>query len=151
MAFDPSVNDSVSVAENISVAVDDTPTAWVADVISLSEYIDVAIAGEGAGEVEGGFYTIAEIGAVGIFTKAIIPRRTSNRPGYLNISISGTFVASVVLQRSFDGGVTWNTYATYTTVTESSLTDLEIGVRYRLGIPTSYTSGTAICRLGIGR
>lgn len=142
------VNDSASVAEDITLAIDQTPTGWVADVISLSEYVDVDIAGYGGVLVEDGHWTQDEISAVGLYTKALCPRRTSNYSGYMNVSISGTFVGTVVLQRSFDKGATWHAVSTYTSITETSLTDQELGVLYRLGCPSSWTSGTAICRLG---
>lgn len=147
---DINVFDSVSVAEDITVTPDPTPTGYVADIISLSEYVNVDIAGAGDQEVADEKIVSANIGAAGIFTKAVVPMPVSGWPGFLNVSVSGTFTATVVLQRSFDRGVTWHTYASYTTVTETYIEDKEVGVLYRIGIPTSYTSGTAVCRLGVG-
>lgn len=144
------VYDSTSLAEDISMSVDDTPTGYVADVILLSEYTDVTVGGEGAMEVADGKVTEDTISAVSLFTMGILPRRVSNYSGYMNISISGTFTGTIELQRSYDRGITWHAVDSFTAPEESSLTDLEIGVRYRLGCPTAWTSGTALCRLGIG-
>lgn len=68
---------------------------------------------------------------------------------YVNVSISGTFVASILLQRSFDGGTSWGTVATYTTPVEASKYEPENAL-YRLGTDVSgYTSGTVSVRLGV--
>lgn len=64
--------------------------------------------------------------------------------GNLNISISGTWVGTIALQRSFDSGVTWGTVKTYTANAEDSITDYGHGVVYRAGCAIgAYTSGTA--------
>lgn len=66
------------------------------------------------------------------------------------ITVSGTFVANVTLQRSVDEGSTWIDVSTYTTVTTTTLTDgLENQIIwYRIGVKTGgYTSGTAVCSL----
>ena len=72
-----------------------------------------------------------------------------------NLSIWGTFVGTIALQRSFDQGTTWNTVAADAYGTAASWTapvDLiidtqgEQGVLYRLNC-TAYTSGTANWRL----
>ena len=74
--------------------------------------------------------------------------KTDPRNGYLNISVSGTFVASVILQRSFDNGTTWKTVETFTGEKESAITDYENDVLYRLGVATGgFTSGTIAVRL----
>lgn len=66
------------------------------------------------------------------------------------ITVSGTFVANVTLQRSIDEGASWSDVATYTAVTSTNLTDgldNQI-VWYRIGVKTGgYTSGTADCSL----
>lgn len=66
------------------------------------------------------------------------------------ITITGTFTATVTLQRSFDDGATWQDVSTYTTVTSTTLADgldNQI-VWYRIGVKTgNYTSGTAVCTL----
>lgn len=71
-----------------------------------------------------------------------------------NVSLSGTFSATVVLQRSFDNGSTWITVskpdltdASFTAGASFSVEEPEAGVRYRLNC-TAYTSGTVTYRLG---
>lgn len=69
-------------------------------------------------------------------------------PGRFNLSLSGTWVATVHLQRSFDLGTTWHDVASFTTNDEGSVTDPG-GVQYRIGVKTgNYTSGTVVARLG---
>ena len=63
-----------------------------------------------------------------------------------NLSLSGTFVATVAVQRSFDEGVTWKTVESYTDEIESIGFEPESGVNYRLNC-TAYTSGTVTYRL----
>ena len=62
--------------------------------------------------------------------------------GYFDLSINGTFVATVTVQRSLNGGVTWGDCATFTAPTED--VGLEgAGARYRVGCKTAeFTSGT---------
>jgi len=64
-----------------------------------------------------------------------------------NISIQGTFTATVHLQRTFDDGATWETTATYTAPVSTAGEEIEKGVSYRLSC-SAYTSGTATYRLG---
>jgi hypothetical protein len=92
-------------------------------------------------------------GAETVFTDPISATKETPRSdkayGYLNVSVQGTFVANVELQRRFLDETDWRTVKTYTDEVEESFTDLEYGVEYRLGVPTGgYTSGTANCRLG---
>lgn len=77
-----------------------------------------------------------------IWTEEGIPER------YMNVSISGTFTATVTLERSFDGGSTYHTVATYTSATEARVAESEVGVLYRFNC-TAYTSGTVTYRLSI--
>src|ERR1044072_6658965 len=65
-----------------------------------------------------------------------------------NLSLSGTFVATVQLERSFDGGSNWLpvTYVdgsalTWTVPVSTTLNEPELGVQYRLNC-TAFTSGT---------
>lgn len=68
--------------------------------------------------------------------------------GRFNLSISGTFVATVTLQRSFDQGSTWLDVATYSVAAEDRGEEIEEGVLYRLNVKTgAYTSGTVVGRL----
>jgi hypothetical protein len=62
------------------------------------------------------------------------------------VVITGTWTATVTLQRSFDEGVTWRDYTTYTTNTTTTVNDGLTNqlVWYRIGVITGdYTSGTA--------
>lgn len=68
--------------------------------------------------------------------------------GYFNLSISGTWVATVTLQRSFDSGSTWFDVATRTANTEEYGLEPEDKVQYRVGVKTGgFTSGTVVLRL----
>ncbi len=68
--------------------------------------------------------------------------------GGFNFSLSGAWVATVVLQRSFDGGGAWHDVASYTAPIEDSGVEVEQGVLYRWGVKTgAYTSGTVVGRL----
>ena len=63
--------------------------------------------------------------------------------GDMSLTISGTFVGTVTVQRSFDGGSTWLDVDTFTTPTEEVGFE-PAGCQYRVGIKAGeYTSGTA--------
>jgi len=95
------------------------------------------------------------------FTDSINPKLTDIAPtdaeyriparrdyGNLNLSISGTWVGTVTLQRMFPDTAEWQDVATYTENAEKSITDYEPGVIYRAGIKTgAFTSGTCNVRL----
>lgn len=65
-----------------------------------------------------------------------------------NVSIRGTFVATITVQRSFDNGIIWRDVQIF------SIEDEWVGrnaerCKYRIGIKSgNYTSGTAYVRLG---
>ncbi len=68
--------------------------------------------------------------------------------GYFNLSLSGTWTATVTIQRSFDQGSTWYDVDTWTTNTQEYGLEPENGVYYRFGVKTDeYTSGTIVGRL----
>lgn len=68
------------------------------------------------------------------------------RKGFFNLSIWGTFSASVVVQRSFDG-TTWLDVATFTSPTEEAGFE-PTGADYRAGVKTgAYSSGTVNVRI----
>lgn len=68
--------------------------------------------------------------------------------GGFNLSISGTWVGRLTLQRSFDKGVTWKDINYYTTNSENWDIEPEYGILYRIGFKTGdYTSGDAEVRL----
>ncbi len=64
-----------------------------------------------------------------------------------NLSIYGTFSATINLERSFDEGATWQVVRVFTIASERIGDEPEPGTLYRFNC-TSYTSGTANCRLG---
>jgi hypothetical protein len=74
--------------------------------------------------------------------------------GNFNVTIWGTFVGTVQLERSFDGGATWivaakdtsGTAAAYTAPCSLVCSEPESGVIYRLNC-TAYTSGTVSYRI----
>lgn len=75
-----------------------------------------------------------------------------NQLGF-NAALSGTFSATVQLERSFDSGSTWNvcsnpdlTNAAYTAPVQLTIQDAEPGVLYRWNC-TAWASGSVIYRL----
>ena len=68
--------------------------------------------------------------------------------GRFNLSISGTFVATVHYQRSFNGGSTWRDVATWTEAVETTVNEPEPCL-VRIGVKNgNFTSGTIGLRLG---
>jgi len=85
--------------------------------------------------------TTKDIGAENTFSDAL--RIKEN----FNLSISGTFSATVTVQRSLDG-VTWRDVDTFTAPIETYGFDPE-PFFYRAGVKTGdYSSGTASVRIG---
>jgi hypothetical protein len=69
--------------------------------------------------------------------------------GGFNLSIAGTFAATVTVQRSFDQGSTWRDVDTFTAPIETYGVDPEPVVVYRAGVKTGdFTSGTVSIRIG---
>jgi len=90
---------------------------------------------------------------IGLVTKDVDAENTFSDGLYVvgdfNLSISGTFVGTVTVQRSFDQGSTWRDVDTFTAPIETAGSDPEPVVVYRAGIKTGeYTSGTASIRIG---
>lgn len=68
--------------------------------------------------------------------------------GYFNIGISGTWVGTITVQRSFDSGSTWFDVATWIANTQEYGFEAERGVQYRVGVKTGdYVSGNPVLRL----
>jgi len=66
----------------------------------------------------------------------------------IDLSVSGTFAATVSLQRSFDDGSTWHTVEEYTVPTEKIIENPTQTVKWQIGIITGdWTSGSAVVRL----
>ena len=79
----------------------------------------------------------ADIDAQNTFTSGLDVK------GNFDLSISGTFVGTVTVQRSFDGGQNWLDVDTFTGPVETFGSQPTSAV-YRVGIKTGdYTSGTA--------
>lgn len=89
------------------------------------------------------------ISAENTFTAAITVTNVGTTRGF-SISISGVFVATVTLQRSFDGGASWVDVTSYTVPTAVTYADGldNQDIQYRIGVKTGgYTSGTAVVQL----
>lgn len=64
------------------------------------------------------------------------------------ISVSGTFTATVTLQKSYDGGSNWHDVESYTTATEKIVDSIDGATMWRLGVKTGgFGNGTAVCRI----
>lgn len=91
-------------------------------------------------------------GATGQSSSFVVPA-SRDLDSKFNLSIWGTFSATVTLQRSFDGGTTWldcydqgGNVASYTAAFSGVVSEPERGVIYRLSCGT-YASGTVNYRL----
>lgn len=95
--------------------------------------------------------TFTETGQSASFIPTIAARSTTNA---FNVSASGTFVATVQLERSFDNGTSWfvcssdasGTAASWTAPFSVIAEEPTPGVLYRLNC-TAYTSGTVTYRI----
>jgi hypothetical protein len=67
----------------------------------------------------------------------------------MNFSVSGTFVATVTVQRSFDDGVTWHDLETYTAPYQDVMIQAaEEPMVVRAGVKTgAFTSGSIVVRI----
>ncbi len=90
---------------------------------------------------------------IGLVEKAVTAENTFSdglyTEGAFNLSISGTFVATITVQRSFNQGSTWRDVDTFTAPIETYGNDPEPVVVYRAGVKTGdFTSGTVNIRIG---
>ncbi len=68
--------------------------------------------------------------------------------GYFNVSISGNFVATITVQRSFDSGSTWLDVQSWTSRTEEYGFEPEDKVQYRIGAKDGdFNNGAPILRI----
>ena len=68
--------------------------------------------------------------------------------GDFNFSVEGTWVGTVTIQRSFNGGASWRDVERYVANEEDGGFEAELNILYRAGFKTGdYTSGTAVVRL----
>ena len=82
------------------------------------------------------------------FSDAFEPHLDNRNSGVFNISISGTWVATVTIQRRFSAEGSWFDVDTHTANIETFATEIEQDVQYRIGCKTGeFTSGTAVLRL----
>jgi hypothetical protein len=98
--------------------------------------------------VSTGQFVSQSVTAENTFTDAITVEGSGNRRIF-TIVVSGTWVATVTLQRSFDFGVTWEDVSTKTngTTTLDDLLDNQ-DIQYRIGVKTGdFTSGTVAVSL----
>jgi hypothetical protein len=85
--------------------------------------------------------TTKTISAQNTFTDAVLTE------GYFNLAISGTFVATVTVQRSWDA-TNWYDVDTFTAPVQEVGFDPEF-TYYRAGVKTgAYTSGDVVIRFG---
>ena len=71
--------------------------------------------------------------------------------GGFNFSLSGTWTATVHVQRSYDDGATWVDVDSFTGNVELVGEEPERDVMYRFGVKTgNYTNGTVVGRLSRG-
>ncbi len=93
---------------------------------------------------EAGHSVSASLTAENTFSDEIVLR------GKFDVSVSGTFVGTVTVQRSWDDGVTWVDCADYTTPTETFGEQITNNILYRIGCQTgNFTSGTMVVRLSL--
>ncbi len=87
-------------------------------------------------------------GLLAMYANAGYLKMSTLSSGYLNLSISGSFDATVTLQRQFGDDSGWFDVSSFTAPIEKSLNDYEEDVMYRVGVKTGdYVSGTVNVRL----
>ena len=91
--------------------------------------------------------TAKDITAQNVFTDGVDVRGQQNA----DVSIAGTFVATVWIQRSFDGGVTWRDIESFSAPTEKTY-KAGSDAKIRIGVKTGgFTSGTVSALIRYGR
>lgn len=86
--------------------------------------------------------SVAALSAENTFTTPV------NVTGLFNLSITGIWVGTITIQRSFDSGTVWKDVNTFTANTEAMDIEPEGVVVWRAGFKTGqYTSGTANVRI----
>lgn len=133
-----------------------TPVTLTASALIGSVTLTASAATFRSGHV-GGLFAISSNGqtvtqsvsAQNTFTNPILVTGTGAARAF-GIVITGTFNATVTLQRSVGDDTSWVDVTSYTTTQSTTLTDnLENQtIYYRVGVKTGgYTSGTAVCTL----
>lgn len=93
---------------------------------------------------------MARVSATGGFTAAAQTSAVLTLRGPFNLTLWNTFVATVVLEKSIDGGATWvavsrdgtGTGLSWTAPIALTVEEIDLGVQYRLRC-SAFTSGTA--------
>lgn len=120
--------------------------------LALSIWASVAFAGKPCTTCT----DLAQIAVTGTFT-GTANGTSAQFYGVFNLELSGTWAATVVLERSFDGGTTFvaaardtsGTAASYTANVSIVVNEPEPGVIYRVRC-SAFTSGTVAYRLSSG-
>lgn len=94
------------------------------------------------------------ISAIGAGTNTLVPASDNSNMGTnpFNLTLTGPFVGTVVVERSFDDGTTYvpltalGSAISFTTPCSETFEECENGVRYRVNC-TAFTSGTITYRL----
>lgn len=74
-----------------------------------------------------------------------------NAPSFL-VTITGTWVGTVTIQKSFNGGNSWADVTSFTSNTSNTSVTNDPGAAYRIGFKAGqYTSGTASCAMAHAR
>lgn len=97
----------------------------------------------------GGQTVSSSISAADTFTNVITITNVGTTRGF-SVSLSGVWVATVTLQRSFDEGASWIDVASYTVNTAVTFADGldNQEIQYRIGVKAAdYTSGTVVAQL----
>lgn len=72
----------------------------------------------------------------------------ADRGDSLIVSVKGDYVATITVQRSFDLGVTWQTFSTFSYNQSFEIVEQRDDFYYRIGVATGdYTSGTPSCSI----
>jgi len=132
-----------------------TPSALTGDITltASNSLFDVGHVGALFRIASYGQKVTANIGGGGQFTDDIKVTGIGTERLF-NIDITGTWVGTVTLQKSFDEGGTWSDVTSYTVNTSTTYNDGSDNqiIYYRIGIKTGdYTSGSATTELSYDR
>lgn len=142
--------DSVSVAESKTAVVSDPGSSKVENVV-LVEGVTISLENSaGVATINSSSSVIKTITGENSFTNAVIPKKNRWSYGHLNVSVSLAGTLTVSLLRSYNRGVTWGVVDSWTASKETYIFEYEQGIMYCIGVlPGGYTTGSAICRLGV--
>ena len=137
--LDPNLDDTLTI----------TPSATAGDGITLWASKDVFTE-----DNIGGFFELVHIRHENTIQKDFSADGTSDSievKGYWTFSTHGTWTGVVTIQRSYDGGMTWKDYLTYSSSNDSNTstsgTEEDDDVLYRVTMDDYVQSGTGTLRL----